>query len=276
MIIPGLNGIHILKGDVISKSCITKLVINTFRHGVKKGIYEYRQCIKGRVENFYNPNVYLFSSSMFGIGSKSEKPVSPVKQAKLDLKAAKKNAKAEKKAAKPASSSSTLSGFKVALSKFGGSALSTALTAPVSALGAATYHYWTLQGVSLGVPSVAHPTLGLGLATLGLTGIATAAHVHSAKKASASGSSSASSSVSNSVVSDLQSGIADIKAKLEAPPVASAPAVSAEQFNALQQEVLNLKSSLASPASSPAEPVAASQPAPQQVSAHKSNTHIAK
>ena len=272
MIIPGLNGIHLLKGDVLSKSCITKLVINTFRHGIKKGINEYRQCIKGRVENFYNPDVYLISSSMFGTGSKSEKVISPVKQAKLNVKAAKKNAKAEKKAAKPASSSSTLSGFKVAMSKFGGSALSTALTAPVSALGAATYHYWTLHGVALGVPSVAHPTLGLGLATLGLTGIATAAHVHSAKKSSASGSAEPASSV----VSDLQNGINDIKAKLEAPPVPSAPAVSAEQFNALQQEVVNLKSSLASPASSPAEPVAASQPAPQQVSKPSGNTHIAK
>ena len=178
MIISGLSGIHLLKGDVVSKSCVTKLITNTFRHGVKKGIYEYRQCIRGRVENFYNPNVYLFSSSMFGIGSKSEKVISPVKQAKLNVKAAKKDAKTVKKASKPASSSS--SGLKAALSKFGGSALSTALTAPVSALGAATYHYWTLQGVALGVPSVAHPTLGLGLATLGLTGIATAAHVHSA------------------------------------------------------------------------------------------------
>ena len=269
MIIPGLNGIHILKGDVLSKSCITKLVINTFRHGIKKGINEYRQCIKGRVENFYNPDVYLISSSMFGTGSKSEKVISPVKQAKLNVKAAKKDAKTEKKASKPASSSS--SGLKAAISKFGGSALSTALTAPVSALGAATYHYWTLQGVALGVPSVAHPTLGLGLATLGLTGIATAAHVHSAKKSSASGSAEPASSV----VSDLQNGINDIKAKLEAPPVPSAPAVSAEQFNALQQEVVNLKSSLASPASSPAEPVVASQPAPQQVKP-SGNTHIAK
>ena len=270
MIIPGLNGIHILKGDVLSKSCITKLVINTFRHGAQRGINEYRQCIRGHVENFYNPDVYLISSSMFGIGSKSEKVISPVKQAKLNVKAAKKDAKTVKKASKPASSSS--SGLKAALSKFGGSALSTALTAPVSALGAATYHYWTLQGVSLGVPSVAHPTLGLGLATLGLTGIATATHVHSAKKASASGSAEPSSSV----VSDLQNGINDIKAKLEAPPVPSAPAVSAEQFNALQQEVVKLKNSLASPASSPAEPVAASQPAPQQVSKPSGNTHIAK
>ena len=269
MIIPGLNGIHILKGDMLSKSCITKLVINTFRHGAKRGINEYRQCIKGRVENFYNPDVYLISSSMFGIGSKTEKVISPVKQAKLNVKAAKKEAKAAKKASKPASSSS--SGLKAALSKFGGSALSTALTAPVSALGAATYHYWTLHGVTLGVPSVAHPTLGLGLATLGLTGIATAAHVHSAKKSSASGSAEPASSV----VSDLQNGINDIKAKLEAPPVPSAPAVSAEQFNALQQEVVNLKSSLASPASSPAEPVVASQPAPQQVKP-SGNTHIAK
>ena len=270
MIIPGLNGIHILKGDVLSKSCITKLVINTFRHGIKKGINEYRQCIKGRVENFYNPNVYLFSSSMFGIGSKSEKIISPVKQAKLNVKAAKKEAKAAKKASKPASSSS--SGLKAAIGKFGGSALSTALVAPISALGAATYNMWVQHGVSLGVPSAAHPTLSLGLATLGMTGIATAAHVHSAKKASASGSAEPSSSV----VSDLQNGINDIKAKLEAPPVPSAPAVSAEQFNALQQEVLNLKSSLASPASSPAEPVAASQPAPQQVSKPSGNTHIAK
>ena len=271
MIIPGLSGIHLLKGDVISKSCITKLVINTFRHGIKKGINEYRQCIKGRVENFYNPNVYLFSSSMFGIGSKSEKIISPVKQAKLNVKAAKKEAKAAKKASKPASSSSTLSGFKAAISKFGGSALSTALTAPVSALGAATYHFYTLQGVGTQL-SVAHPTLALGLSTLGLTGIATAAHVHSAKKAS----SSSSAEPASSVVSDLQNGINDIKAKLEAPPVPSAPAVSAEQFNALQQEVVKLKNSLASPASSPAEPVAASQPAPQQVSKPSGNTHIAK
>ena len=269
MIIPGLNGIHILKGDVLSKSCITKLVINTFRHGIKKGINEYRQCIKGRVENFYNPNVYLFSSSMFGIGSKSEKVISPVKQAKLNVKAAKKEAKAAKKASKPASSSS--SGIKATISKFGGSALSTALTAPVSALGAATYHFYTLQGVGTQL-SVAHPTLALGLSTLGLTGIASAAHVHYAKKSSASGSAEPASSV----VSDLQNGINDIKAKLEAPPVPSAPAVSAEQFNALQQEVVNLKSSLASPASSPAEPVAASQPAPQQVSKPSGNTHIAK
>ena len=269
MIIPGLNGIHILKGDVLSKSCITKLVINTFRHGIKKGINEYRQCIKGRVENFYNPDVYLISSSMFGIGSKTEKVISPVKQAKLNVKAAKKDAKTVKKASKPASSSS--SGLKAALSKFGGSALSTALTAPVSALGAATYHFYTLQGVGTQL-SVAHPTLALGLSTLGLTGIATAAHVHSAKKAS----SSSSAAPASSVVSDLQNGINDIKAKLEAPPVPSAPAVSAEQFNALQQEVVKLKNSLASPASSPAEPVAASQPAPQQVSKPSGNTHIAK
>lgn len=269
MIIPGLNGIHLLKGDVLSKSCITKLVINTFRHGAKRGINEYRQCIRGRVENFYNPDVYLISSSMFGIGSKSEKVVSPVKQAKLNVKDAKKEAKAAKKASKPASSSS--SGLKAAISKFGGSALSTALTAPVSALGAATYHFYTLQGVGTQL-SVAHPTLALGLSTLGLTGIATAAHVHSAKKASASGS----AEPATSVVSDLQNGINDIKAKLEAPPVPSAPAVSAEQFNALQQEVVKLKNSLASPASSPAEPVAASQPAPQQVSKPSGNTHIAK
>lgn len=194
---------------------------------------------------------------------KKEKPVDPVKAAKAQVKLQKKQAKQTKKAAKVAKAAKTVkpvSGKGIIISRL--------FIAPISALGAATYQAYLMHGVSLAVPSAAHPTLALAASTLGLSALAAAPVARSVKRLNAQNIVSADL---NPTLSALSSSVEELRQKIAGGSSTSPqPSIDVSALNgkidALSAKIDSLNSN------------SASAPTPQAASStvKTSKNHIAK